>query len=278
RVNAGDAIVVNLPEPAPAAPAPEAIPLRIVYEDDVIIVIDKPAGLVVHPAAGHASGTLVNALIAHCGDSLSGIGGVKRPGIVHRLDKDTTGLMVIAKTDRAHRSLAAQFADHGREGPLRRGYLAFVWGVPDRPKGTIDKPIARHPHARDKMAVRAGGREAVTHWEVLERYRGSDGKPVASLLACRLETGRTHQIRVHLAAIGHPLLGDDVYGPGFRTKAALLSPTARAALAALGRQALHAYLLAVEHPLLGDSREFLSELPGDLVRLRHSLGAASTTG
>jgi 23S rRNA pseudouridine1911/1915/1917 synthase len=210
RVNAGDAVTVALPPPEPAAPAPENIPLNIVFEDDAIIVIDKPRGMVVHPAAGKTTGTLVNALIAHCGESLSGIGGVKRPGIVHRLDKDTTGLMVVAKTDRAHASLAAQFADHGRTGPLRRGYLAFVWGAPDRPRGTIEQPIDRHPHARDKMAVRVGGREAITHWEVLERFPGPDGKPVASLLACRLDTGRTHQIRVHLAHAGHPLIGDPV--------------------------------------------------------------------
>ncbi len=175
-----------------------------------------------HPAAGHPTGTLVNALIAHCGASLSGIGGVKRPGIVHRLDKDTSGVMVVAKTDRAHKSLSAQFADHGRTGDLERGYLAFAWGVPDRPRGTIDAPIDRHPHSRDKMAVRGGGREAITHWEVLESYAGIDGKPVASLIECRLETGRTHQIRVHLAHIGHPMLGDATYGTGFRTKAARL--------------------------------------------------------
>jgi 23S rRNA pseudouridine1911/1915/1917 synthase len=241
-------------------------------------VIDKPKGLVVHPAAGNRSGTLVNALVAHCGTSLSGIGGERRPGIVHRLDKDTTGLLVVAKTDRAHRALADQFADHGRTGPLARGYLAFVWGVPERPKGTIDKPIERHPRARDKMAVRAGGREAVTHWEVLERYSGRDGTPVASLLACRLETGRTHQIRVHLAAIGHPLLGDEVYGPGFRTKAAQLPVPAQEALAALGRQALHAYLLGIVHPIRGDYLEFRSELPADLCRLRHSLGASDKAG
>ena len=161
---------------------------------------------------------------------------------------------------------------------MRRGYLALVWGVPDRPKGTINKPIDRHPRARDKMAVRAGGREAITHWEVLERYVGSDGTPVASLLACRLETGRTHQIRVHLAAIGHPLLGDDVYGPGFKTKASHLGAEARIALEALGRQALHAYLLLVEHPSRGENLEFRSELPDDVRRLRHSLGAPGTLG
>jgi 23S rRNA pseudouridine1911/1915/1917 synthase len=278
RVNAGATIVVELPAAGEAAAGPENIPLAIVYEDDDIIVIDKPAGLVVHPAAGNWTGTLVNALIAHCGESLSGIGGVKRPGIVHRLDKNTSGLMVVAKNDRAHRALARQFVDHGRSGSLRRGYLAFVWGVPDGPRGTIAKPIDRHPLARDKMAVRRGGREAVTHWERVETYRGSDGRPVASLLACRLETGRTHQVRVHLAAIGHPLLGDDVYGAGFKTKAALLSPPARAALAALGRQALHAYLLAIEHPSRGENLEFRSELPDDLLRLRHSLGAQGTAG
>jgi 23S rRNA pseudouridine1911/1915/1917 synthase len=214
---------------------------------------------------------LVNALIAHCGASLSGVGGVRRPGIVHRLDKDTTGLMVVAKTDRAHRALAAQFADHGRTGPLQRGYLAFAWGVPDRPRGSIDKPIDRHPHARDKMAVREGGREALTHWQVIESFRGIDGDEVASLIECRLETGRTHQIRVHLASIGHPILGDDVYGAGFRTKAAHLGPAARKALAGLGRQALHAYLLAFEHPLGSGYKEFRSDLPADLEALRRGL-------
>jgi len=278
RVNAGATVVLDLPPAEEAEPAPENIPLNVVFEDDALIVIDKPAGLVVHPAAGNWTGTLVNALIAHCGESLSGVGGVRRPGIVHRLDKDTTGLLVAAKTDHAHQVLSRQFADHGRSGPLRRGYLAFVWGVPDRPRGTIDKPIDRHPRARDKMAVRAGGREAVTHWEVLERYPGTDGKPVASLLACRLETGRTHQIRVHLAAIGHPLLGDDVYGPGFKTKANQLRPEARSALEALGRQALHAYLLAIEHPSQGKHLEFRSELPDDLRRLRLSLGARGPVG
>ncbi|HKA73000.1 MAG TPA: RluA family pseudouridine synthase [Xanthobacteraceae bacterium] len=271
RVNAGEVVSVSVPPPEPAAPQAEAIPLAIVYEDDDVIVIDKPAGLVVHPAAGNDSGTLVNALIAHCGDSLSGIGGVKRPGIVHRLDKDTSGLMVAAKNDRAHRALAAQFADHGRTGPLVRGYLAFAWGGPDRPKGVIAAPIDRHPRARDKQAVREGGRDAITHWQVLERYAGTDGRPVASLIACRLETGRTHQIRVHLAHIGHPLMGDDLYGPGFKTKAVHLPPAARQALGDLGRQALHAYLLGFEHPATGEYLEFRSELPVDLARLRIDL-------
>jgi 23S rRNA pseudouridine1911/1915/1917 synthase len=276
HVNAGNTIVVELPPPEDAVPQPEAIPLDVLYEDDSMIVINKPRGLVVHPAAGHWTGTLVNALIAHCGDSLSGIGGVRRPGIVHRLDKDTTGVMVVAKTDRAHRVLAKQFADHGREGPLKRGYLAFVWGVPDRPRGTVNRPIDRHPRSRDKMAVREGGREAITHWEVLERYLGTDGKPVASLIACRLETGRTHQIRVHLASIGHPLLGDETYGSGFKTKVQHLGPESRAALDGLGRQALHAYLLSMEHPDGGREVEFRAELPADLQRLRQSLSTEST--
>ena len=276
RVNVGGKIVVAIPPDEPAEPAPEDIPLTIVHEDDVLIVIDKPKGLVVHPAPGNRAGTLVNALIAHCGASLSGIGGVKRPGIVHRLDKDTTGLMVVAKTDKAHRKLSAQFADHGRSGPLERAYLAFVWGVPERPKGTIDAPLDRHPKARDRQAVRAGGREAITHWEVLEKYTGADGKPVASLLSCRLETGRTHQIRVHLAHIGHPLLGDGTYGPGFKTKAVLLAPEARQALEALGRQALHAHILGFQHPKTDDHVSFKSRLPGDLARLRQFLMGGAT--
>jgi 23S rRNA pseudouridine1911/1915/1917 synthase len=272
RVNSGETVRVSLPPPEPAEPAGEEIPLDIVYEDEALIVIDKPPGLVVHPAAGHASGTLVNALIAHCGDSLSGIGGVKRPGIVHRLDKDTSGLMVVAKTDKAHKALAKQF-ENKLEGPLERGYLAFVWGAPDRPRGIIDAPLDRHPHARDKRAVREGGRAAVTHWQVVSRFNGPDGKPVASLIECALETGRTHQIRVHLAHIGHPIMGDQTYATGFQTKAARLSPEARAALEALGRQALHAFRLGFEHPLTGETMEFEAELPPDLARLRAALAA-----
>ena len=270
----GETITIDVPEVTEAEPRGEEIPLRIIYEDDDIIVIDKPKGLVVHPGAGHATGTLVNALIAHCGASLSGIGGVARPGIVHRLDKDTTGLMVAAKNDLAHQSLTAQFADHGRTGAMQRGYLAFVWGVPERLRGTIDAPIDRHPHAREKMAVRERGRAAVTHYEVREIFAGRDGKPVASLLACRLETGRTHQIRVHLAHIGHPVLGDAVYGPHFKTKASQLGPQSQAALAALERQALHAYLLVLEHPRTGGLLHWEAALPEDLLLLETALEAA----
>ena len=274
HVTPGETITIGLPEPVEAEPKGEAIALDIAYEDDDIIVIDKPAGLVVHPAAGHATGTLVNALIAHCGASLSGIGGVRRPGIVHRLDKDTSGLLVAAKNDRAHASLSAQFADHGRTGAMERGYLAFAWGVPNRPRGSIDAPLDRHPHAREKMAVREGGREAVTHYEVREMFSGQDGKPVGSLLALRLETGRTHQIRVHLAHIGHPLLGDSVYGPHFKTKASQLGPLSRQALTSLDRQALHAYRLVLEHPRTGEILRWEAPLPEDLLSLRRALEAA----
>jgi 23S rRNA pseudouridine1911/1915/1917 synthase len=274
HVVSGDTITIDVPEAIAPEPSGEDIALDIVFEDDDIIVIDKPRGLVVHPAAGHETGTLVNALIAHCGLSLSGIGGVRRPGIVHRLDKDTTGLMVAAKNDRAHKSLTEQFADHGRTGAMRRGYMAFAWDLPNRQRGTVDAPIDRHPHAREKMAVREGGREAVTHWALQEAFSSPDGKPVAARLACQLETGRTHQIRVHLAHIGHPLMGDAVYGPHFKTKANHLGPESRAALTALDRQALHAYLLALEHPKTGAILEWTSDLPPDLTALREKLRAA----
>ena len=273
HVARGDTITIEVPEAAAPEPQPENIALDIVHEDDDIIVLNKPRGLVVHPAAGHETGTLVNALIAHCGDTLSGIGGVRRPGIVHRLDKDTTGLLVAAKNDRAHQSLTAQFADHGRTGAMRRGYKALVWGVPGRQRGTIDAPIDRHPHAREKMAVRDGGREAITHWEIEAAFAGRDGQPVAALLACQLETGRTHQIRVHLAHLGHPLLGDTVYGPHFKTKASHLRPDGQAALDALDRQALHAYLLVLEHPRTGEVMEWTADLPDDLARLKIALAA-----
>ena len=263
RVAEGERIALAVPPAEDAAIAGEDLPLRIVFEDEHLLIVDKPAGLVVHPAPGHAAGTLVNALIRHCGDSLSGVGGVKRPGIVHRLDKDTSGLLVVAKNDAAHQGLAALFADHGRSGSLRREYRALVWGAPERTAGTVAATIGRHPFSREKMAVVADkrGRAAVTHWRVEERLG-----PV-SLVACRLETGRTHQIRVHLAHIGHPLLGDSVYGAGFKTKASRLSAAARAALDALGRQALHAAILAFDHPLTGEPLAFESPLPEDLNNL-----------
>lgn len=278
RVNAAAEIRVTLPAPEPATPQPEAIPLVILHEDDALVVVDKPAGLVVHPGAGNASGTLVNALLAHCGASLSGIGGVARPGIVHRLDKDTSGVMVVAKTDAAHQGLSAQFADHGRTGKLERAYLALVWGVPAQRSGTIDTFIGRDPRNREQMAVLRGGaagaRQAITHYDVLETF-GPAEAPVAALIECRLETGRTHQIRVHMAHLGHPLLGDAVYGAGFRTKAAKLgktAPQAVAALEALGRQALHARLLAFVHPSSRRLMRFESAPPADLQALIKALG------
>ncbi len=270
----GAEVSIEIPAPAPAEPLAENIPLQVVYEDDALIVIDKPAGLVVHPAAGHETGTLVNALIAHCGDSLSGVGGVKRPGIVHRLDKDTSGLLVVAKSDRAHRGLADLFADHGRTRPFLREYLALVWGAPDRKSGTVDAPIGRHPTQREKMAVLRGhrGKEAVTHWRMVETF-GADktGRPLAALIACQLETGRTHQIRVHMAHIGCPLVGDPVYATGFRTKERMLPEEAKAAVGGLGRQALHAAKLAFEHPTSGDELAFESPAPADFVRLVSAL-------
>jgi 23S rRNA pseudouridine1911/1915/1917 synthase len=267
KVGAGDRIVLTIPEPKPPQLQGEDIALDIVFEDDHLLVLNKPAGLVVHPAAGHAEGTLVQALIAHCGTSLSGIGGVRRPGIVHRLDKDTSGLLAVAKTDAAHQGLAALFADHGRSGSLRREYLALVWAPMERRAGVVDAAIARHPHQREKMAAAAEGRgrHAVTHWRV-ERDLGP-----ASLIACRLETGRTHQIRVHLAYIGHPLLGDSAYGAGFKSKAAQLSEPARAALARLGRHALHAAKLGFTHPITGEALLFESPPPDDLAQLIKAL-------
>jgi 23S rRNA pseudouridine1911/1915/1917 synthase len=273
RTKAGETYSVEVPEPEPAAPQAEAMPLAIVHEDADLIVIDKPAGLTVHPGPGHAAGTLVNALIAHCGASLSGIGGVRRPGIVHRLDKDTSGLLVVAKSDRAHRGLAEQFAAHGADGRLERRYLAIVWGTPERRRGAIDAALARSRANRTKIAVvsEAAGRRAVTRYEVLATYPKGEAKPVASLLRLTLETGRTHQVRVHLAHIGHPLLGDMTYGAGFKASARKLGEEAQAALAALGRQALHAAELAFEHPVTGKRLRFTSPLPADMAHLAATL-------
>ena len=267
RPATGARVAFEAPAPADTPLVGEDIRLAVVHEDEHLIVIDKPAGLVVHPAPGHAAGTLVNALIGHCGASLSGIGGVKRPGIVHRLDKDTSGLLVVAKTDAAHRGLAELFADHGRTGSLQREYLALVWGGFEAAAGKVVGAIGRDPRHREKMAVVSDerGRHAVTHW----RFEESLGP--ASLIACALETGRTHQIRVHMASIGHPLLGDSVYGSGFKTKAKLIGGRAASALAALGRQALHASLLGFEHPITGGALRFESPPPKDFARLLKAL-------
>lgn len=267
-IRAGQIIDLRVPPPVDPAPSGENIPLAVVFEDEYLLVVDKPAGLVVHPAAGHETGTLVNALIAHCGASLSGIGGVRRPGIVHRLDKDTSGLLVVAKTDAAHHGLAQTFADHGKTIALKREYLAFVWGAPARASGAIDAPLGRHAVDREKIAVvpAARGRHAVTHWRLVENF-GAE----ACLIACRLETGRTHQIRVHMAHIGHPVLGDPVYAQGFKSKAARLSPAGQTRLEALSRQALHAAVLGFPHPVTGAAMLFESALPRDLRDLRQAL-------
>jgi 23S rRNA pseudouridine1911/1915/1917 synthase len=276
KVLGGETVSLEIPPPEPAMPEPEDIPLNIVFEDAHLIVLDKPAGLVVHQGAGNWTGTLVNALLHHCKGSLSGIGGVERPGIVHRLDKDTSGLLVVAKNDKTHRHLANQFADHGRTGDLERAYYALVWGVPLRPHATVDAPIDRDPRHREKMHVSkpGKGREAITHWELIESY-GDRKAPVVSLIRCTLETGRTHQIRVHMAHIGHPVLGDPLYGTGFKTKAKHLSELARSRLESLDRQALHAAHLAFQHPISGEILSFDSDLPDDLRQLVESLQSLS---
>jgi 23S rRNA pseudouridine1911/1915/1917 synthase len=276
RVKLGDVFSVTVPEPEDPEPEGEDIALTVVYEDDTVIVIDKPPGLVVHPAAGHASGTLVNALIAHCGASLSGIGGVRRPGIVHRLDKDTSGLMVVAKTDVAHRSLTEQFAAHGADGRLERGYAAIVWGTLEPSAGRIEGAIGRKLHHRTRMAVVRDehGRHAATRYQTAAKFPASSaiaGLPPTTLVRCTLETGRTHQVRVHLAHLGHPLLGDASYGTGFQTRIHKLAPKSQLALSQLGRQALHAELLAFEHPQTGKPLRFVSDLPSDLANLRDCL-------
>jgi len=269
KLRDGEEIVLVAPEPVDADPVPEDIPLDILYEDDDLIVINKPVGMVVHPAPGNYTGTLVNALLYHCGESLKGIGGVKRPGIVHRLDKDTSGVMVAAKTEQAHNHLAAQFADHGRTGPLHRAYMAFCWGRTQQASGTVEASLGRDPNNRLKQAVRRDGREAITHYNVEQRF-GDEGWDI-TLIRCQLETGRTHQIRVHMAHIGHPLVADQLYAPGFATKSARLPEDAKAAVDALGRQALHAAELGFEHPTTGEEMMFEAPLPDDLQRLFESI-------
>jgi 23S rRNA pseudouridine1911/1915/1917 synthase len=257
RVKPGQSFVLTLPPAVDDTPEPQAMALPILHEDEHLLVIDKPAGLVVHPAPGNPDRTLVNALLAHCGASLAGIGGIKRPGIVHRLDKDTSGLMVVAKDELAQAKLAADFAARR----ITRAYQGIVWGVPEPRSGELAGRIGRSPRDRKKMALlRAGGKPAVTRYRVLRAF-----KDVAAIVECRLATGRTHQIRVQLSAAGHPLIGDPVYGnPKSLGRLRPLSREARAALSAFPRQALHAVLLGFSHPSTGVYTEFRSDLPGDI--------------
>ena len=244
KLAGGEDIAVTLPEPEPVEAVPQDIPLDVVYEDADVIVVNKPSGMVVHPAPGHSDGTLVNALLYHCAGTLSGIGGALRPGIVHRIDRDTSGLIIAAKNDAAHQYLSAQLADH----TLARTYECIVVGALREDRGTVDAPIARHPTDRKRMAVVAGGREAVTHWEVIARYPGY------THVRCRLETGRTHQIRVHMAYIGHPILGDTVYG-------------AKKEVPGLTGQCLHAVGLRFLHPRTHEVVELSCPLPDEFTRM-----------
>ena len=251
KVSAGDAITVTIPEVAEVPLVPQNIPIDIVYEDEDVVVVNKPRGMVVHPAPGHPDSTLVNALMYHCGDSLSGVGGEKRPGIVHRIDKDTSGLLIVAKNDAAHLALSAQLSDRS----LSRVYRAVVKGNLRDDAGTVDAPIGRHPNDRKKMAVtNVHSRNAVTHWSVLERYRGY------THVRCKLETGRTHQIRVHMAHIGHPLLGDEVYGHGKLPEKGLIG------------QCLHAKELQFIHPRTGEPVHLDTELPDYFKEVLDRLG------
>jgi 23S rRNA pseudouridine1911/1915/1917 synthase len=258
RVRGNESLSVAVPEPQPAHNVPQDIPLKVVFEDEHLLVVDKPAGLVVHPAAGNLDGTLVNALLHHCAGNLSGIGGVARPGIVHRIDKDTSGLLVVAKTDVAHEGLAKQFAAHS----IDRRYLALVSGVPKASHGTVDAPLARSATNRKKIAIVEGqrGKRAVTHWKRLQVLRD------AALVECRLETGRTHQVRVHMASIGHPLLGDPVYGGSGKTHGKLLREFG------FHRQALHATELGFVHPVTRSRLSFSSPMPADMQELFNALG------
>jgi len=253
KVRGDEQFRLSVPEPRPAHNEAQDIPLRIVFEDEHLLVVDKPAGLVVHPAAGNSDGTLVNALLHHCGGSLSGIGGVARPGIVHRIDKDTSGLLVVAKTDVAHEGLARQFAAHS----IERRYLAIVTGVPRTAEGTVDAPLARSTANRKKIAIVGEGRgkRAVTHWRRIQLLRD------AALVECRLETGRTHQVRVHMASLGHPLLGDPTYGRSGKAHRELLKSLN------FHRQALHAAELGFTHPVTKHRLSFASGMPPDMQEL-----------
>lgn len=264
KVKAGQCFCLTVPPDRPADPEAQEIALNVVYEDDDLIVIDKPPGMVVHPAPGSPDQTLVNALLAHCGDSLSGIGGVRRPGIVHRIDKDTSGLLVVAKNDHAHHGLAEQFAAHS----LERAYLALVWGVPNPPRGEIEGNIGRAPQDRKKMAIVShGGKHAHTRYRLIRPFAGG----TVSLVECRLSTGRTHQIRVHMTSIGHPLIGDQTYGRSRSARLKAIPETARHALSDFQRQALHAYVLGFKHPTTGEHLCFESIISSDISALMEIL-------
>ncbi len=253
KINAALEFEIDVPDPVPAHNVAQDIALDIIFEDDHLLIVDKPAGLVVHPAAGNYDGTLVNALLHHCAGRLSGIGGVARPGIVHRIDKDTSGLLVVAKTDPAHEGLSAQFARHS----IERRYKAIVSGIPT--SGTVDAPLARSPHDRKKVAIQPRGKRAVTHYRLLTALK------YAALVECQLETGRTHQVRVHMSSIGHPLLGDPVYGRvGHRHRMLLKEQN-------FARQALHAAVLGFIHPVTSETLRFESEMPADMQRLFSAL-------
>ncbi|MGB1027274.1 MAG: RluA family pseudouridine synthase [Rhodospirillaceae bacterium] len=271
KVQPGMDLCLIEPPPIPAKPEAEAIPLTILYEDDALLVLDKPPGLVVHPAPGNSTGTLVNALLHHCGKGLSGIGGERRPGIVHRLDKDTSGLMVVAKSDAAHRGLAEQFAVHS----LDRIYHAVVWGRPGAEHGTVDAAIGRDPKNRKRMAVigshraakgSSGGKHAITHWRLHRRFPGD-----ISLLECRLATGRTHQVRVHMAHMGNPLLGDPLYGRRNLPKG--LHSAAQKTVSSFLRQALHSREIGFIHPIQGHEMRFIAEYPNDISTLINSINS-----
>jgi 23S rRNA pseudouridine1911/1915/1917 synthase len=266
KLKGGERIAVVIPPPVAASPSAEAIPLDILYEDSDLVVVNKPAGMVVHPGAGVAGGTLVNALLGHCRD-LSGIGGELRPGIVHRIDKETSGILVVAKNDLSHQALSQQFKEH----TIKRVYLALVFGAPKDDKGRIESSIGRHPVDRKRMSGKARrGKHAVTHWRMLARYKG------VSMLRLRLETGRTHQIRVHLSEAGFPLLGDAVYGGAGRL-VNIQDTQLRALIKTLGRQALHATTLGFIHPRSGEYMEFNAEPPDDIARITQYLEGQSAT-
>ena len=272
KVAEGEKISISIPPATDDTPKAQDIPLTVIYEDDDLLVIDKAVGMVVHPGAGNYHGTLVNALLHHCGDTLSGIGGVKRPGIVHRLDKETSGLLVVAKHDKAHQGLSSQLKDRS----LSRIYTAFVWRVPHLIKGSVESPIGRHPHHRLKMMVNhRNGREAVTHYHVQENYRD-----IIAQISCKLESGRTHQIRVHMQSIKHPLIGDPLYGLPAQEGAALLKKAGYEAERAQNildfpHQALHASQIGFLHPVSGEEMSFKSELPVELLNLKNTIKSKS---